>query len=105
MNNINKSISAYEEAKNFIPGGVNSPVRSFNSVDGSPPFIEKADGGYIYDIDSNKYIDYVQSWGPMILGHNDADVKQAVLAAVEHSLSFGAPTVGESELAKEILEV
>ena len=105
MNNINKSISAYEEAKNFIPGGVNSPVRSFNSVDGSPPFIEKADGGYIYDIDGNKYIDYVQSWGPMILGHNDADVKQAVLTAVEHSLSFGAPTVGESELAKEILEV
>jgi glutamate-1-semialdehyde 2,1-aminomutase len=102
MSNTN-SLKAFEKAKTIIPGGVNSPVRSFSSVGGNPPFIKSADGGYITDIDDNRYIDYVQSWGPMILGHNDIDVQQSVINAVKNSLSFGAPTLIENDLVDEIL--
>ncbi|MDD2400197.1 MAG: aminotransferase class III-fold pyridoxal phosphate-dependent enzyme, partial [Sulfurovum sp.] len=73
-----KSMAAFEEAYKVIPGGVDSPVRAFNSVEGTPPFIEHGKGGYIYDIDTNRYIDYVQSWGPLIFGHCDQEIEEAV---------------------------
>ena len=103
--NTKKSEIAFEEAKTLIPGGVNSPVRSFNAVKSSPLFIAKGEGSFIYDIDDNKYIDYVQSWGPMILGHSDKDVEKATIGAIKNSFGFGAPTLIENELAREILEV
>ena len=98
-----KSIEAFKEAYEVIPGGVDSPVRAFSGVVGTPPFIEKGDGGYIYDIDGNRYIDYVQSWGPLIFGHCDVDIENAVINAVKRGLSFGAPTTVETELASEIV--
>jgi len=98
-----KSIAAFEEAYSVIPGGVDSPVRAFSGVKGTPPFIEKGEGAYIYDIDGNRYIDYVQSWGPLIFGHCDADIETSVIDAVKRGLSFGAPTTVETELAKEIV--
>ena len=85
----NRSIKAFEEAKQYIVGGVNSPVRAFNSVGGTPPFIERGEGGYLIDIDGNSYIDYVQSWGPLILGHTDERIQKAVKDAVDKGLSFG----------------
>ncbi len=100
----NKSITAYERACKVIPGGVNSPVRSFSSVGGVPCFIEKAKGSRIYDIDGNEYIDYVCSWGPLILGHCDETVLAAVAKASNKGLSFGAPTKGEIKLAELICE-
>ncbi|VAY88416.1 Glutamate-1-semialdehyde aminotransferase [hydrothermal vent metagenome] len=93
----------FQKAQEVIPGGVNSPVRSFSSVGGNPPFMDYGDGGYIVDIDDNKYIDYVQSWGPLILGHNDLEVQKDVIEAVKKSLSFGAPTINETLLVDEIL--
>jgi len=98
-----KSIAAFEEAYRVIPGGVDSPVRAFSGVEGTPPFIEKGEGAYIYDIDGNRYIDYVQSWGPLIFGHCDADIEASVIDAVKKGLSFGAPTTVETELAEEIV--
>jgi len=98
--NLHKSTQAFEEAKQYIPGGVNSPVRSFRGVQGTPPFIERAAGSYLYDIDGNQYIDYIGSWGPMILGHAHPDVVQALTAAVSKGTSYGAPTLLETELAK-----
>lgn len=103
--NTKKSEIAFSEAKKLIPGGVNSPVRSFNAVKSSPLFIEKGEGSYIYDIDGNKYIDFVQSWGPMILGHSDKDVEKSAIDAIKNSFGFGAPTLIENKLAKEILEI
>ncbi len=100
--NIQKSIKAYEEARKYIPGGVDSPVRAFKSVGGTPVFIDKAKGAYLYDIDGNRYIDFVQSWGPLIFGHCDKDIENSVIKAVKRGLSFGAPTIVETELAKEI---
>ncbi|MDM5270717.1 glutamate-1-semialdehyde 2,1-aminomutase [Sulfurovum sp. zt1-1] len=97
-----KSIAAFEEAYKVIPGGVDSPVRAFNGVEGTPPFIQKGEGGYLFDIDGNRYIDFVQSWGPLIFGHADADIQNAVMEAVKNGLSFGAPTLVETELATEI---
>jgi len=102
---VDKSILAYEEAKKVIPGGVDSPVRAFKSVGGIPVFIEKGEGSYIFDIDGNKYLDFVQSWGPLIFGHCDKDIEKAVIEAVKKGLSFGAPTLLETELAKEIVEL
>ncbi|PID47243.1 MAG: glutamate-1-semialdehyde-2,1-aminomutase [Proteobacteria bacterium] len=96
------SIKAFDEAKKVIPGGVNSPVRAFSSVGGTPPFIKRGEGAYIYDIDGNKYIDFVQSWGPLIFGHCDKDVEKAVLDAIKNGLSFGAPTEVETRLARTI---
>jgi len=98
-----KSIAAFKEAYKVIPGGVDSPVRAFNGVEGTPPFIERGEGGYLYDIDGNRYIDYVQSWGPLIFGHCDADIEASVIDAVKRGLSFGAPTNVETELAAEIV--
>ncbi len=102
---ITKSKKLFSEAKKYIPGGVNSPVRAFNSVGGSPLFIKKAKGAYIYDEDDNKYIELFNSWGPMILGHNNELVAKAVKSAVKNSLSFGAPTRKEVEIAELIIHM
>ncbi|OTQ75574.1 MULTISPECIES: glutamate-1-semialdehyde 2,1-aminomutase [unclassified Gilliamella] len=100
-----KSEKLYQEALTLIPGGVNSPVRAFHGVDGTPLFIEKADGAYIYDVDEKAYIDYVGSWGPMILGHNDVDVAEAVINAVRKGLSYGAPTEIEIKMANLVTQL
>ena len=97
-----KSIEAFAEAQKHIPGGVNSPVRSFRSVGGNPPFIASAKGSRVTDIDGNEYIDYVGSWGPMILGHTHPAVVKAVQETVALGASFGAPTLLETEIAKLI---
>jgi glutamate-1-semialdehyde 2,1-aminomutase len=101
---MTQSSNLFEQAKQHIPGGVNSPVRAFNGVGGTPIFFEKADGAYAFDVDGNKYIDYVGSWGPMILGHNHPSIKNAVLKAVENGLSFGAPTEIEVVMANKVTE-
>ncbi|MGB7402942.1 MAG: glutamate-1-semialdehyde 2,1-aminomutase [Arcobacter sp.] len=100
-----KSINAYEDAKKVIPGGVDSPVRAFNSVGGTPPFIARGEGAYLIDIDGNKYLDFIQSWGPLIFGHCDKDIEEAVIRTVMDGLSFGAPSILETELAREIVEM
>ncbi|MGJ0310506.1 glutamate-1-semialdehyde 2,1-aminomutase [Aliarcobacter cryaerophilus] len=100
-----KSIKAYKEACEVIPGGVDSPVRAFKSVGGTPPFIKKGKGAYLYDIDGNKYLDFVQSWGPLIFGHCDKDIEKAVIKTAKLGLSFGAPTNLETKLASEIVEM
>ncbi|RRS31758.1 MAG: glutamate-1-semialdehyde aminotransferase [Epsilonproteobacteria bacterium (ex Lamellibrachia satsuma)] len=100
-----KSIAAFEEAYKVIPGGVDSPVRAFSGVEGTPPFIERGEGAYLFDIDGNRYIDYVQSWGPLIFGHCNADIEVSVIEAVKKGLSFGAPTTVETELAEEIVSL
>ncbi|GAA6184835.1 MULTISPECIES: glutamate-1-semialdehyde 2,1-aminomutase [Alteromonadaceae] len=97
---MQKSQQLFEQAQKHIPGGVNSPVRAFKAVGGTPPFIVKADGPYIYDADGKQYIDYVQSWGPMVLGHNNPKIRQAVINAAENGLSFGAPTESEVTMAE-----
>ncbi|MFC3396479.1 glutamate-1-semialdehyde 2,1-aminomutase [Brenneria rubrifaciens] len=97
---MNKSESLYAAAQQLIPGGVNSPVRAFNGVGGVPLFIERADGAYLYDADGQSYIDYVGSWGPMVLGHNHPAIRQAVITAAERGLSFGAPTEMEVQMAR-----
>ncbi|SDE94978.1 glutamate-1-semialdehyde 2,1-aminomutase [Sporomusa acidovorans] len=102
---LNKSATAFKEAKQYIPGGVNSPVRSFRGVGGTPPFIAKASGSRVYDIDGNEYIDYVGSWGPMILGHAHPEVTAELREAIERGTSYGAPTLIETELARLITEV
>ena len=102
--NTKKSASLFSEAQQYIPGGVNSPVRAFKSVGGSPLFIKKAKGAYLFDEDGNRYLDYVCSWGPGILGHASERVIRAVKNACEDGLTFGAPTKKETELAKMITE-
>jgi len=97
---LEKSTLAFNEAKQYIPGGVNSPVRSFRGVGGTPPFIARATGSYMYDIDGNQYIDYVGSWGPMILGHAHPAVIKALTEAISRGTSYGAPTLLETELSK-----
>lgn len=99
------SAQLFQQAKNIIPGGVNSPVRAFNGVGGEPCFIEKADGAYIFDADNNAYIDYVGSWGPMILGHNHPAIREAVISAAQNGLSFGAPTSLEITMAEKVREL
>ncbi len=99
------SEQAFEEAQKFIPGGVNSPVRAFKAVGGSPVFIKRAHGSRIYDIHDKEFIDYVGSWGPMILGHAHPEVIEAVQHAAEHGLSFGAPTEIETEMAKLVCKL
>lgn len=103
--NTNKSKTAFDEAKKYIPGGVNSPVRAFANVGTHPLFIAKAKGSRVYDIDGNEFIDYVGSWGPMFLGHAKECVTAAVKSAVDNGLSFGAPCLAETELAKRICEI
>ncbi len=100
-----RSAALFERAQRVIPGGVNSPVRAFRAVGGTPRFIERAEGAYLFDADSRRYIDYVGSWGPMILGHGHPAVVDAVQRAVRDGLSFGAPTEREVELAEAIVEV
>ena len=102
---FDKSIKAYEEACKVIPGGVDSPVRAFKSVGGTPPFIDRGEGAYLFDIDGNKYLDFVQSWGPLIFGHCDRDIENAVIETAKKGLSFGAPTLLETQLASEIVEM
>ncbi|MDR2798676.1 MAG: glutamate-1-semialdehyde 2,1-aminomutase [Treponema sp.] len=95
-----RSTELFAEAKELIPGGVNSPVRAFRGVNRDPIFIDHADGAFIYDVDGNRYIDYIGSWGPLILGHNHPEVYKAVLAASAKGLSFGAATEGEVLMAR-----
>ena len=102
---LNQSAELFAKAQEYIPGGVNSPVRAFKSVGGTPIFIESAEGAYFTDVDGNRYIDYVGSWGPMILGHAHPKVIAAVQQAVTHGLSFGAPTKLEVQLAETICEL
>ncbi|WP_305405895.1 glutamate-1-semialdehyde 2,1-aminomutase [Photobacterium leiognathi] len=99
MSNTNKSADLFAKAQQKIPGGVNSPVRAFAGVGGTPLFIERADGAYIFDADGNAYIDFVGSWGPMILGHNHIAIRDAVIDAAQQGLSFGAPTAMEITMA------
>ena len=98
-----KSAELYEKAKTYFPGGVNSPVRAFKSVYGTPLFIEKGDGSHIWDADGNEFIDFCCSWGPLILGHNNAAVRNKVTEVMQKGMSFGAPTALENELAELIL--
>jgi glutamate-1-semialdehyde 2,1-aminomutase len=102
---MQKSETLFARAKLHIPGGVNSPVRAFKAVGGTPPFISKADGPYIFDVDGKRYIDYVQSWGPMVLGHNHPVIRQAVIDAAANGLSFGAPTEAEVLMAEKVSEL
>ncbi|CUL43149.1 TPA_asm: aspartate aminotransferase family protein [Listeria monocytogenes] len=104
MQNYSKSEKAFKEAKKVLPGGVNSPVRAFNSVDASPVFMDHGKGAYIIDVDGNEYIDYVLSWGPLILGHTDPAVVNAITKAALKGTSFGTPTEIETELAKLVIE-
>jgi glutamate-1-semialdehyde 2,1-aminomutase len=104
MRSYDKSIQAFKEAKQLMPGGVNSPVRAFKSVNMDPIFMERGKGSKIYDIDGNEYIDYVLSWGPLILGHTNDRVVEALKKVAELGTSFGAPTVTENELAKLVIE-
>lgn len=97
------SINDFNEAKQVIAGGVNSPVRAFKSVKGTPPFILKGKGAYLYDVDNNHYIDFVQSWGPLIFGHADEEIEKNIINALKKGTSFGAPTELETTLAKEII--
>lgn len=105
MNNKEKSIAAFTAAQKVIPGGVNSPVRAFKSVGCDPLFIQRAKGSHIWDIDDNEYIDFVSSWGPMILGHAHGDVLRAISLAAENGTSYGAPTLLETEMAELIEEM
>lgn len=105
MINKQKSKELFEIAKNLIPGGVNSPVRAFKSLDNNPLFIKRAKGAYLWDEDDNRLIDFVGSWGPMILGHADTDIEAAVIEALKNGASFGAPTVIENEMAREVINL
>ncbi|NOH97299.1 glutamate-1-semialdehyde 2,1-aminomutase [Vibrio sp. 99-70-13A1] len=102
---MTKSAELYQKAQQTIPGGVNSPVRAFNGVGGSPIFVERADGPLIFDADGKAYIDYVGSWGPMILGHNHGVIREAVIDAAQRGLSFGAPTETEINMAELVSEM
>lgn len=104
-NQSNAAAQLFERAQKVIPGGVNSPVRAFGSVGGIPRFIAQASGAYIVDTEQNKYIDYIGSWGPMLLGHAHPEVIAAVQAAAEHGLSFGAPTELEVQMAELICDI
>ena len=101
---IDRSISLFQEAQNIFPGGVNSPVRAFRAVGGQPLFIERGEGPYLYDVDGNRYIDYVLSWGPLITGHAHPGVLMAIQEAARKGTSYGAPSPLEIELAKRIMD-
>ncbi|WP_103641342.1 glutamate-1-semialdehyde 2,1-aminomutase [Campylobacter concisus] len=95
---------AFSEAKKYIPGGVNSPVRAFGSVGGEPVMIDHAKGAYLYDVEGKKYLDFIQSWGPLIFGHCDKDIEEAIISAVKQGVSYGAPSPKETALAKLIYD-
>ncbi|HEY1034404.1 MAG TPA: glutamate-1-semialdehyde 2,1-aminomutase [Pseudoxanthomonas sp.] len=100
--NHDQSHALFARAQQLLPGGVNSPVRAFKSVGGEPFFVQRADGAYLHDVDGNRYIDYVGSWGPMIVGHNHPTVREAVQAAIQDGLSYGAPCPAEVTMAETI---
>ena len=102
MNNIKNSIKLFEEAKLHMPGGVNSPVRAFKNIGGNPIFFKKAKGAYVFDADNNKYIDYIGSWGPMILGHSNQQIINSITKQLQLGTSYGAPTSLESKTAELI---
>ncbi|WP_337879114.1 glutamate-1-semialdehyde 2,1-aminomutase [Rheinheimera sp.] len=102
---MSRSEQLFQQAQHTIPGGVNSPVRAFKSVGGTPVFIDRADGAYLFDVDGNKYIDYIGSWGPMLLGHNHPAIREAVMKAAEKGLSFGAPCPAEITMAETVSEL
>jgi glutamate-1-semialdehyde 2,1-aminomutase len=102
---MSRSAELYNESKSYIPGAVNSPVRAFNGVGGTPVFAESADGAYFTDVDGKQYIDYVGSWGPMVHGHNHPAIREAVVNAASNGLSFGAPTEIELTMAKKVCEL
>lgn len=102
---MSRSEQLFAQAQHSIPGGVNSPVRAFNGVGGSPIFMERADGAYMFDADGIRYIDYIGSWGPMILGHNHPAIREATIKAVERGLSFGTPTAIEITMAERIKNI
>ncbi len=102
---MTRSEILFDQAKTVIPGGVNSPVRAFKAVGGTPLFIDRAEGAYIYDADGNRYVDYVLSWGPMLLGHAHPSITAAVMEKMQKGLSFGAPTEIETQLASKICEL
>ena len=104
MNKIDKSIALFNQAKTLMPGGVNSPVRAFKNINGNPIFFEKAQGAYLYDADGNKYIDYIGSWGPMIMGHSHPEIVNAIKNQAELGTSYGAPTSLESNVAELIIK-
>ena len=102
---MKQSSILFREAKEYIPGGVNSPVRAFNGVGGNPVFFDRGEGAYLFDVDGNSYIDYVGSWGPMILGHSNPVIIDAVKAVLDKGLGFGAPTEIETSLAKKVCQI
>jgi len=102
---MTSSEQLFDRARRHIPGGVNSPVRAFRAVGGTPVFIERADGAYVYDSEGRRYIDYVLSWGPMLMGHNHPRVREAVIRQCEKGLSFGAPTELEIEMAERLCRI
>ncbi|CAM5200184.1 glutamate-1-semialdehyde 2,1-aminomutase [Alishewanella longhuensis] len=99
------SSELFARAQHTIPGGVNSPVRAFKSVGGEPFFVAKAEGAYLYDVDGKRYIDYIGSWGPMLLGHNNPVIREAVITAAANGLSFGAPCPAEVTMAEKVSEL
>jgi len=104
LNKIDKSIALFNQAKSLMPGGVNSPVRAFKNINGNPIFFEKAQGAYLYDADGNRYIDYIGSWGPMIMGHSHPEIVNAIKNQAELGTSYGAPTSLESNVAELIIK-
>ena len=102
---MNHSETLFEQAQKYIPGGVNSPVRAFRGVGGTPVFFKHAEGAYLYDEDDRRYIDFIGSWGPMILGHSDPRIKAALHAQVDLGVGYGAPTAIETEMAKKVCEL
>jgi glutamate-1-semialdehyde 2,1-aminomutase len=104
LNNIDKSIELFNKAKLLMPGGVNSPVRAFKNINGNPIFFERAEGAYLFDADGNKYIDYIGSWGPMIMGHSHPAIVNAIKEQAERGTSYGAPTSLESDVASLIIQ-
>jgi glutamate-1-semialdehyde 2,1-aminomutase len=104
LNKIEKSIALFNQAKKLMPGGVNSPVRAFKNINGNPIFFEKGQGAYLFDADGNKYIDYIGSWGPMIMGHSHPDIVNAIKKQAELGTSYGAPTSLESNVAELIIK-
>jgi len=104
LNKIDKSIALFDQAKSLMPGGVNSPVRAFKNINGNPIFFEKAQGAYLFDADGNRYIDYIGSWGPMIMGHSHPEIVNAIKIQAELGTSYGAPTSLESDVASIIIE-
>lgn len=104
MNNIEKSLALFDQAKSLMPGGVNSPVRAFKNINGNPIFFERAKGAYLFDADGNEYIDYIGSWGPMIMGHSHPEIVDAIKRQADLGTSYGAPTGLESDVASLIIK-